>query len=184
MTYHLFETAFGTCAIAWSAAGLTRVQLPEATRAKTEARMRGGGGEPAQPPLPEFAQAAVDALQRYFAGSAASLDALRLDESIVTAFNAAIFRALRAVPRGATVTYGDLAKAVGQPGAARAVGMAMSRNPWPVIVPCHRVLASGRKMGGFSAPGGTATKEKLLQLEGVVVGDPMLPGLFDPPPGS
>ena len=179
MPYHLFDTAFGTCAIAWSEAGLTRVQLPEATRAQTEARMQRGRAEPAQMPLPARAQDAVDALQRYFAGSAAPLDALRLDESIVSAFNASIYRALRAVPRGTTVTYGDLARQVGQPGAARAVGMAMGRNPWPVIVPCHRVLARGKKMGGFSAPGGTATKERLLGLEGVVVGDPVLPGLFD-----
>lgn len=184
MPYQLFDTMFGTCAIAWSEAGLTRVQLPEATRAKTEARMQRGGAGPAELPLPALAQDAVDALQRYFAGSAVSLDALCLDESIVSAFNAPIYRALRAVPRGTTVTYGDLAKRVGQPGAARAVGAAMGRNPWPVIVPCHRVLASGQKMGGFSAPGGTATKEKLLSLEGVALGDPVLPGLFDRPGAS
>lgn len=184
MPYHLFDTAFGTCAIAWSEAGLIRVQLPEATRAQTEARMRLGGVAPADSPLPQFALDAVDTLQAYLAGSTASLDALHLDESIVTTFDASIYRALRAVPRGATVTYGDLAKQVGQPGAARAVGMAMGRNPWPVIVPCHRVLASGHKLGGFSAPGGTATKERLLALEGVVVGDPVLPGLFDQPAAS
>ena len=179
MPYHLFDTVLGTCAIAWSEAGLTRVQLPDATVAQTEARMRRGGAEPAQMPLPAFAADAVDALRRYLAGTADALETLRLDESIVTVFNASIYRALRAVPRGTTVTYGDLARRVGQPGAARAVGMAMGRNPWPVIVPCHRVLASGGKMGGFSAPGGTATKERLLALEGVAVGDPVLPGLFD-----
>lgn len=184
MPYHLFETAIGTCAIAWSEAGLTRVQLPEATPATTEALMRRGGAEPAGMPLPGFAVDAVDALQGYLAGSAGSLETLRLDESIVTAFNAAIYRALRKVPRGVTVTYGDLAKQVGQPYAARAVGMAMGRNPWPIIVPCHRVLATGKKIGGFSAPGGTATKEKLLALEGVTVGDPVLPGLFDRQDGS
>jgi methylated-DNA-[protein]-cysteine S-methyltransferase len=184
MPYTLFDTMFGTCAIAWSEAGLTRVQLPEASSAKTEARMLRGGDKPAKLPLPDFAQDAVDALQHYFAGAAASLEVLRLDESIVAAFNASIYRALRAVPRGTTVTYGELATRVGQPGAARAVGMAMGRNPWPVIVPCHRVLASGRKIGGFSAPGGTVTKEKLLGLEGVMVGNPVLPGLFDRPPVS
>ncbi len=164
MPYHLFDTRFGTCGIAWSGAGLTRVQLPEATRAKTEARLGRGGTEPAEPLLSAFVQDAVDALTQYFAGLPVPLEALRLDESVVTEFNASIYRALRAVPRGTTVTYGDLAKHVGHPGAARAVGMAMGRNPWPVIVPCHRVLASGHKMGGFSAPGGTATKERLLGL--------------------
>ncbi len=179
MPYHLFDTAFGTCAIAWSEAGLTRVQLPERTHTLTDARMKCSGVELSELPLAAFAADAVGALQSYFAGTAVLLDTLRLDESSVSTFNASVYRALRAVPRGATVTYGELAKQVGQPGAARAVGTAMGRNPWPVIVPCHRVLAQGRKMGGFSAPGGTATKEKLLALEGVVVGDPVLPGLFD-----
>lgn len=179
MSYHLFDTAFGTCAIAWSEAGLTRLQLPERTRAETEARIRCDGAEPSGMPLPAFAAEALSALQIYFSGTPVSLDALRLDESFVSTFNVAIYRALRAVPRGTTVTYGDLARQVGQPGAARAVGVAMGRNPWPVIVPCHRVLARGGKMGGFSAPGGTATKERLLALEGAVVGNPVLPGLFD-----
>jgi methylated-DNA-[protein]-cysteine S-methyltransferase len=179
MSHHLFDTAFGTCGIAWSEAGLTRVQLPEPTRAQTEARMRRIGGEPSGMPLPALAEHAVSALQAYFAGTAVALETVPLDETIVSTFHASIYRALRAVPRGTTVTYGDLAKQVGQPGAARAVGTAMGRNPWPVIVPCHRVLAQGSKMGGFSAPGGTMTKEKLLALEGVMVGDPVLPGLFD-----
>ena len=174
--YHLFDTAFGTCAIAWSEAGLTRVLLPEATRSKTEARMRRAGLEPSGPLLPDFAGEAVTALKAHLLGKEASLEDLRLDDSFVTSFNASVYRALRRVPYGATVTYGDLARQAGQPGAARAVGVAMGRNPWPVIVPCHRVLASGGKMGGFSAPGGTVTKERLLALEGVEVGDPKLPG--------
>lgn len=177
--YHLFDTYFGTCAIAWNEAGLTRVQLPEATPAATEACMRRGGAERCEASPPEYAAAAVGALQHYFADAGDDLSALQLDFGIVTDFNAAIYRALRAVPRGETVTYGDLAKQVGSPGAARAVGMAMGRNPWPVIVPCHRVLASGQKMGGFSAPGGTVTKERLLALEGVAVGGtPMFPGFL------
>ena len=174
--YHLFDTAFGTCAIAWSEAGLTRVLLPEATRSKTEARMRRAGLRPSGPLLPDFAGEAVTALKAHLLGKEASLENLRLDDSFVTSFNASVYRALRRVPRGATVTYGDLARQAGQPGAARAVGVAMGRNPWPVIVPCHRVLASGGKMGGFSAPGGTVTKVRLLALEGVEVGHPKLPG--------
>ena len=180
MPYHVFDTAFGTCAIAWSEAGLTRVQLPESTRSKTEARIRRAGIEPSRMPLPNFAEEAVTALKTYFVGTDVSLATLRLDDTFVPSFNASIYQALRLVPRGTTVTYGELAKRVGQPRAARAVGVAMSRNPWPVIVPCHRVLARAGKVGGFSAPGGTATKERLLALEGVEVGDPTLPGLFDP----
>ncbi|MDX2204951.1 MAG: methylated-DNA--[protein]-cysteine S-methyltransferase [Hyphomicrobiaceae bacterium] len=180
MPYHLFDTAFGSCAIAWSDAGLVRVQLPEPTRADTEERIRRVGAEPSAMPLPACASDAVSALQMHLAGKAVALETLRLDETIVSTFNAAVYRALRAVPRGTTLTYGDLAKRVGQPGAARAVGAAMGSNPWPVIVPCHRVLARGARIGGFSAPGGAATKERLLALEGVVVGDPLLPGLLEP----
>lgn len=179
MPYRLFDTEFGACAIAWSDAGLTRLQLPEPTRAETEARIRRFDTEPAGEPLPGFAEEAIRALQMYFRGMPASLGTLPLDETRVSGFNRPIYRALRAVPRGTTTTYGDLARQIGQPGAARAVGMAMGQNPWPVIVPCHRVLAVGGKMGGFSAPGGQATKEKLLALEDVMVGDPVLPGLFD-----
>ena len=141
--------------------------------------MRRGCAEPYDGNLPAHAVTAVGALQRYLADAGDDLSVLQLDFGIVTDFNAAIYRALRAVPRGETVTYGDLAKRVGSPGAARAVGMAMGRNPWPVIVPCHRVLAAGAKMGGFSAPGGTVTKERLLALEGVAVGGtPMFPGFL------
>lgn len=178
--YQLFDTAFGPCAVAWSDAGLTRVQLPGVTAAETEACITRDDRTRFEGHPPEVARAAMSALQRYFARDGDVLHTLQLDFGIVTAFNATIYHALRAVPLGETVTYGDLAKRVGSPGAARAVGMAMGRNPWPIIVPCHRVLASGSKMGGFSAPGGTATKERLLALEGVTVGDPVLPGLFGP----
>jgi methylated-DNA-[protein]-cysteine S-methyltransferase len=178
--YQLFDSAFGPCAIAWNAHGLTRVQLPDRTHAATEACITRDDRAQCTGDPPAFATAAIHALQRYLANEGDDLHTVRLDESIVTAFNATIYRALRAVPRGETVAYGDLAKQVGSAGAARAVGMAMGRNPWPIIVPCHRVLASGRKMGGFSAPGGTATKERLLALEGVTLRDPVLPGLFGP----
>ncbi|MEO0729132.1 MAG: methylated-DNA--[protein]-cysteine S-methyltransferase [Pseudomonadota bacterium] len=179
MPYHLFDTAFGTCAIAWSDVGLTRVLLPEATRERAEAHVHVVDGEPATEPLPSIAADAIQLLQRYLSGDDVSLHALELDAQGVSSFNRTVYRVLRTVPRASTVTYGELARDVGRPGAARAVGLAMGRNPWPVIVPCHRVLAGNGKLGGFSAPGGTATKEKLLALEGVSLGDPVLPGLFE-----
>ncbi len=158
MPYHIFDTALGPCAIAWSEDGLTRVQLPDATHAKTEARMQRNRAVPASMPLPDLASEAVRSLQSYFMGEAAPLETLTLDETIVTAFNASIYRALRAVPRGMTVTYGELARHIGRPGAARAVGMAMGRNPWPVIVPCHRVLASGSSSSRAIASWARATR--------------------------
>lgn len=177
--YHLFDTAFGRCAVAWSEQGLTRMRLPAPDVSETECSVAGQGGVRVDDGLPDMAMRAVVELRAYFDGRACDLDALPLDFSAVTDFNAAIYRALRAVPRGETTTYGALARGLGEPGAARAVGTAMGRNPWPVIVPCHRVLASGQKMGGFSAPGGTVTKERLLALEGVAVGGtPMFPGFL------
>jgi methylated-DNA-[protein]-cysteine S-methyltransferase len=106
---------------------------------------------------------------------------LSLDLQSVTDFNQRIYAALRRIPFGTTTTYGALALSVGNPGAAQAVGIAMARNPWPVVVPCHRVLAAAKNIGGFSAFGGTATKRRLLQLEGVDLdhGQSDLPGLFD-----
>ncbi|MGD9805359.1 MAG: methylated-DNA--[protein]-cysteine S-methyltransferase, partial [Hyphomicrobiaceae bacterium] len=80
-------------------------------------------------------------------------------------FHLDLYAEARRIPWGETVTYGDLARALGQPGAARAVGQAMGRNPVPIIMPCHRVLASGSALRGFSAPGGIATKQRLLELE-------------------
>ncbi len=82
---------------------------------------------------------------------------------------------------GTNLSYGELARRIDLPGAARAVGRALARNPVPVVVPCHRILAKGHRIGGFSAPGGTFTKERLLALEGVRVeaGTPLLPGLFE-----
>lgn len=178
MPFTLFDTAIGRCALAWSAAGITRVRLPGATDDATQASVARHGPRFDAADAP-FVRHAMSALGDYFAGADVDLGTIALDEAGVPAFHAAVYRALRAVPRGETVTYGALAERVGQPGAARAVGVAMGRNPWPVIVPCHRVLASGGKMGGFSAPGGTNTKERLLALEGVCIGDPVLPGLFD-----
>ena len=177
--YHLFDTTFGRCAIAWSDHGLTRMRLPSTDTRETERSVASRDGERVDSDLPDAAERAVAELRAYFNERPCDLDALPLDFGIVTDFNARIYRALRAVPRGQTTTYGALARAVDTPGAARAVGMAMGRNPWPVIVPCHRVLAANEKMGGFSAPGGTITKERLLALEGVAVGGtPMFPGLL------
>lgn len=180
MPYQLFDTAFGTCAIAWSELGLTRVQLPEATPAETESRVRDGGTLTAASTLPVFAEQALTALESYFQGVSVSLENLLLDESLVSEFNARAYRELRSVPRGKMITYGDLAQRIGQPSAAQAMGLAMSKNPWPVIVPCHRVVGANGKLIGFSAHGGVDTKLRLLTLEGTQFG--ASPGLFDDAP--
>ena len=113
-------------------------------------------------------------MQRYFDGVRESFDSIALDTVGVSPFNAAVYAALRAVAWGQLTTYGALAGLAGAPGAARAVGAAMASNPWPIVVPCHRVLAASNKIGGFSAYGGADTKRDLLTLEGVHLDSPSL----------
>lgn len=174
---HAFDTALGRCAVAWTGRGLRRVMLPERSDGALERRLARAGARPAAPP-PEIA-ATVAALAAYAGGEAVDFDATPLDESGIADFERKVYAALRAVPRGTTTTYGALAAAVGAPGLAREIGVAMGRNPWPVVTPCHRVLAAQGRLGGFSAPGGAETKRRLLALEGVYPdGSPDLPGLF------
>jgi methylated-DNA-[protein]-cysteine S-methyltransferase len=106
---------------------------------------------------------------------------IALDFAGIGDFEARAYIALRQTGWGEATSYGALAKVLGEPGAARAVGAAMGRNPWPLIVPCHRVLAASGRIGGFSAPGGTGTKRRMLQLErsNAAAAAPELPGLFD-----
>ena len=171
--YHVFETAMGFCAIAWSDAGVARFQLPTKTAEAAERlmRRRAFGAEPGAPP--EDVAAVVEAAKRYFDGEEMDFSQVQLDLAGQDAFFAQIYDALRRVGWGRTTTYGALAKEVGAGReAARDVGEAMAKNPTPLIIPCHRVLAAGGKIGGFSAPGGSKTKARMLELEGVRVGPP------------
>lgn len=172
--YCVFETALGSCGLAWSERGITRVQLPERDRAATERRLRARTGRDAASAPPPAVQQVVDALTRYMAGAAVDFSDVSIDWASTDTFRRAVYDEVRRVGWGETVTYGELARRIGVPGEAQAVGQAMGRNPVPVIMPCHRVLASGGKLGGFSAYGGTLTKERLLALEGVA--NPRLPG--------
>lgn len=166
--YFIFETAGGFCGIAWSGAGITRFQLPTRNAEATERllRRRMPGAEP-DTPTPEVAEA-VAAVQRYFDGEETDFSGVALDLAGQDAFFQQIYAAARRVGWGHTTTYGALAKELGAgPEAARDVGEAMARNPVALIIPCHRVLAAGGKVGGFSAPGGATAKLRMLALEGV-----------------
>lgn len=180
MHYCLFDTAIGAVGVAWSADGITRLQLPEAGRAATERRLRGRSANTAESQPPPQVARAIDAVQKYMAGGRIDFSGIELDLAGVGPFHRSIYEALCRVGWGETTTYGALARQAGDPDAARAVGQAMGRNPVPVIIPCHRVLASGGKPGGFSAFGGVVTKQRLLELEGVHLdgGAPLLPGLL------
>jgi methylated-DNA-[protein]-cysteine S-methyltransferase len=175
MRYHVFETAGGFCGIAWSDAGITRFQLPVRS-AEVAGRLLRRRLPDAEPAAPEAeAAAAIAAVRRYFAGEPADFAGIRLDLD-ADPFVARIDEAVRQLGWGSTTTYGALARELGAgPEAARDVGQAMARNPVPLIVPCHRVLAAGGKVGGFSAPGGAATKRRMLELEGVRLDAPAPP---------
>ena len=169
--YIIFETVAGYCGIAWNDVGITRFQLP-ARRAEAAERYllrRLPGAEPgtAKAEVTE----AVTAAKQYFEGEKVDFSDVRLDLDGQEDFFKQIYAAARRVGWGHTTTYGALAKELGAgPEAARDVGQAMARNPVPLIIPCHRVLAAGGKVGGFSAPGGSATKIRMLELEGAHFG--------------
>jgi methylated-DNA-[protein]-cysteine S-methyltransferase len=159
MPHARFPSPLGDCALAWHDAGLTAFFLP--------------GSEERLPPLAEVAEpppwvaAIIARVQRHLAGEPQDFSDARYDFARVPEFHRAVLRATLAVKSGRTATYGAIAAALGQPpGASRAVGTALGANPWPLLIPCHRIVAAGGKMTGFSGPGGVATKVKLLALEG------------------
>jgi methylated-DNA-[protein]-cysteine S-methyltransferase len=166
--YHLFDTALGLCGVAWNGRGLVGVQLPEKDAAATERRLAAKSrGTTARPPA--WVAALIEDIRKYCAGEKIDFSAIAVDLGAMDDFRQRLYTALREVAFGRTVTYGELAKRLELPGweGARDVGEAMGRNPMPIVIPCHRVLAAGNKPGGFSAYGGTTTKKKLLALEGV-----------------
>lgn len=165
--YHLFDTAIGLCGVAWSREGVTQVQLPEANRNVLTRRLENGGRRNPTDDLPRPIDQAVASLKRYFSGEGVDFSDLPLDLSACSPFHRSVYDATRSIPWGRTSTYGEIARRLGSPHAARAVGHALSRNPAAIIVPCHRVLAAGGKIGGFSAYGGIDAKERLLEREGL-----------------
>ena len=154
-----FETTLVRCALRWTDAGISGVLLPKA------------GGRPGPAfedgdAVPEFVREAIEAIIAVMAGEARDLRAVPLDERGIDAFRRAVYAALREIPAGTTRSYGEVARAIGRPDGARGVGTALARNPFPIIVPCHRVVAAKGALTGFSAPGGLATKRRMLELEG------------------
>ena len=163
--FTLFDTAIGRCGIAWNGRGISALQLPEARDAATRASLieRVPGAQEAPPPLE--VQHALDLILSLLRGEASDLAAIPLDMSRVPPFHRRVYELVRTIPPGTTLSYGEVATRLGAEGAARAVGQAMRRNPFAIIVPCHRVFGAGGKVGGYSANGGIATKLRLLSLE-------------------
>lgn len=164
--YSLFETDIGTCAIAWSENGVAGIQLPERDADETVARLEKHLGAPiVKKAPPAVIKKVIADLQGHLEGNLSDLQHIVVDYTRVPEFHRKVYEAAREIPPGVTLSYAEVAKAAGSPAAARAVGQAMARNPFPLVVPCHRVTGSNGKMVGFSAFGGCTTKERLLSIE-------------------
>jgi len=161
----LFDTPIGRCGLAWRAQGIVGVQLPEAAGVE-RARLLHRFPDALESRRPPNVVDAIAKVVLHLAGEAPDLDSIELDMTGVPEFDRRVYEITRAIPRGRTRSYGEVAAALGDPGAARAVGQSLGRNPFPIIIPCHRVLAAAGRPGGFSAHGGVVTKLRLLALEG------------------
>ncbi|GAC1618644.1 MAG: methylated-DNA--[protein]-cysteine S-methyltransferase [Bradyrhizobium sp.] len=175
--FAMFDTAIGRCAIAWGARGITGVQLPMGSEDRTRARIRQRYGDIAEAPPTSEVRRAIEGIVELLAGKPNDLTDVVLDLDGVPEFHRGVYQIARTIPPGKTMTYGDIAKRLGGVELSRDVGQALGRNPCPVVVPCHRVLAAGGKPGGFSANGGVTTKLRMLAIEGAVVNH--TPSLFD-----
>jgi methylated-DNA-[protein]-cysteine S-methyltransferase len=176
-SFTMFDTAIGRCAIAWGPHGINAVQLPMGSEDKTRARIRQRYGDIPEAPPPDNVQSAIEGIVELLEGKPNDLADVVLDLDGVPEFNRGVYDIARTIPPGKTMTYGDIAKKLGGVELSRDVGQALGRNPCPIVVPCHRVLAAGGKPGGFSANGGVVTKLKMLAIEGAVVNH--TPNLFD-----
>jgi methylated-DNA-[protein]-cysteine S-methyltransferase len=177
IAYTFFDTAIGTCGIAWGAQGIVAASLPEDNRENLKARFIARHPEAMRGvPSPEVADA-IRRIQGLFQGTSDDLADIELDETGLSEFSRRLYAIARRIPPGATRTYGDIAKEMGGLHLAREVGQTLGRNPYPIIVPCHRVLAAGGKTGGFSAPGGIQTKFRMLAIERAKTDT--APSLFD-----
>jgi methylated-DNA-[protein]-cysteine S-methyltransferase len=167
MQHTLFTTAFGTCGISWGDEGITGFQLPGESDALTEGRMAAKGVSTPCDQAPEWVQGIVARVRLHLEGAPQDFSEARLDWALVSDFRRAVYAQTQRVAPGFRTSYGDISRALGLgPEGARAVGAALASNPWPLLVPCHRVVAADGRMTGFSAPGGVRTKTRLLALEG------------------
>lgn len=163
-----FDTVIGRCGLAWGERGLVGIQLPEIRDAETRARLLRRHPDAKEISPPADVQRALDQITALLRGEARDLSAITLDMDKVPPFHRKVYETARSIPAGTTLSYGEIAARLGMPGSARSVGQALGKNPFAIVVPCHRVLAAGGKVGGFSAGGGIATKLRLLSIESAI----------------
>jgi methylated-DNA-[protein]-cysteine S-methyltransferase len=173
--FALFDTPIGHCAITWGTGGITGLMLPDRDDGAMRARVRRHHPEVREESAPPEVAAVVEDIQRLLGGERRDLSAVALDMSSVPDFDRRVYVETRTIPPGETLTYGEIASRLGGSDLSRGVGQALGRNPFAIIVPCHRVLAAGGKSGGFSAVGGVETKRRLLEIEGARALHPTLP---------
>jgi methylated-DNA-[protein]-cysteine S-methyltransferase len=168
MPFTLFKTAFGACGLAWTGSRLTRFALPEQSQERTRGRLSStGGAAEGEDAWPAWVGALVGRVRSHFEGGLQDFSDVDLEWPLVSEFQRSVYVQTQRIKAGFKTSYGDIAHALSLgPGAARAVGVALATNPWPLIVPCHRVVSADDRMTGFSAPGGIRTKTRLLALEG------------------
>ncbi|MFZ5616425.1 MAG: methylated-DNA--[protein]-cysteine S-methyltransferase [Pseudomonadota bacterium] len=169
--FSLFDTAIGRCAILWREKRLTGVLLPSANDEAMRKAITRRSADAIECATPAFVQSAIDGIRMLCNGEPAAFDISSLDRDAIEPFANRVYDILLRVPTGETTTYGAIASALGDKTLSRAVGAALGANPFPIIIPCHRVTAAGGKMGGFSAPGGAAAKRRLLDIEGAFAAD-------------
>ena len=165
--FRLFETPIGIVGIVWGDRGVVAVQLPDAGESAVRARIRRDFPQAHESAAPAEVQRAIDGIVALLGGKAQDLSFVQLDMAEIAPFNRRVYEVARTIPPGATLSYGEIATRLGDPAAARDVGAALGQNPFSIVVPCHRVIAAGGKIGGFSARGGIRTKLRLLSIEGV-----------------
>jgi methylated-DNA-[protein]-cysteine S-methyltransferase len=163
--FALFDTEVGRCGVAWSAGGIAGVQLPEGSDAAMRARLHRRFPGARETPPPAEVERAIEAMGALLRGESSELRSIALDLDGVAEFERSVYEVARTIPPGTTLSYGEIAQRLGAPGTAREVGQALGRNPFPIVVPCHRVVAAGGRLGGFSARGGAVTKRRLLSVE-------------------
>jgi methylated-DNA-[protein]-cysteine S-methyltransferase len=181
--FAIVHTPLGVFAAAWSSNGVVRTWLHEQTAERARAQIRRSFPSAVEQPAPPDLGAAMGDVAALLTGESRRIGNVELDMHGLPEFDRRVYEATRAVPPGETITYGEIARALGEePMRARDVGQAMSRNPFAPIVPCHRVVAANGRLGGYSAPGGESTKRRLLEIEGAAIVAPRpasQPGLFD-----
>jgi len=175
--YAVFDTAIGRCGVGWSDQGIVGVQLPEAREIDTRRRLFRLFPEARELRPPLNTELAIEGIVALLRGGGGDLSDVTLDMTSIIPFSQRVYEFTRAIPRGETRTYAEVAAALRVPGALHSVTQALAKNPFMIVVPCHRVLAAGNKPGGFSANGGVVTKLKMLEIEGARVN--YTPNLFD-----